>query len=440
MALVSAAGVAIGIYPLVSNPLAGADLLILGAAVAGGLAMTSVALSRRDATHWSAAGFVMLVQSVALGPWGAFTSSLAVAAGSAIRLRLSDIRVAFNLANLFLSDLAAWWVFSALAPAQSSIFRMALAGAVAGVAQYAVNLALLSIARWASADHVDWRSYLRVSIPFAGYSVGYGWAAAGGLALYRAAGIVGVSALYVPIVLVQVFLISMARRIEAEEQEEAAHVRERDLLLERVRVAADVERGRIVRELHDGVVQDLAALTSGLRTRASQTSDDEGARVLVRAADAAQDAMSELRTLLREIAPPDLEDIGLKAAIEGLLEPLREQGVDCTVAVADDIDATPALRPVFRIAQEAVRNVVKHAQARTVSVTAVVQEGHVVLEVRDDGLGYDTEQARRRRAEGHIGVQLIQDLAAEAGGVLSIESAPGEGTVVRASIPMEGRS
>jgi signal transduction histidine kinase len=130
----------------------------------------------------------------------------------------------------------------------------------------------------------------------------------------------------------------------------------------------------------------------------------------------------DLRTLLVEIHPSRLESAGLEAALDDLLSPVRAAGIETELAVEPTRD--DAL--VYRVVREALRNVTKHAQARRVSISVTPARATV----RDDGHGFDAAQRERRREEGHVGLALLEDLVAEAGGTLSVTSAPGEGTTV----------
>jgi signal transduction histidine kinase len=231
----------------------------------------------------------------------------------------------------------------------------------------------------------------------------------------------------------------LAARTHAAQLQREAHIREREQLLQQALDASDAERHRIARNLHDGVVQDLAAIALGLRGRADRGREGDRASML-HAADATAEAIEELRTLLREIAPPDLQEVGLAAALEELAEPLREEGVEVSVEVGPEAAGVrgAALAATYRIAQEALRNVAEHAAAHHVRVTVRGDGGDLEIEIVDDGAGFSEEQRRRRAGEGHLGLRLIHDLARESGGGLRIESAPQGGTALRARLPVAG--
>jgi signal transduction histidine kinase len=150
--------------------------------------------------------------------------------------------------------------------------------------------------------------------------------------------------------------------------------------------------------------------------------------------------MRELRSLLVEIYPASLHQAGLEAALRDVLAPLERQGVETSLAVDRDLDLSDTEEAqVFRGAQEALRNVLVHAGAGRVEVQ-VKRNGSVVgLVVADDGRGFSPETLSERREEGHLGLQLVGDLAAEAGGRLVIDSAPGRGTRLEMEVPVKDR-
>ena len=210
------------------------------------------------------------------------------------------------------------------------------------------------------------------------------------------------------------------------------------LLLHAVEASAD-ERRRIAAQLHDGVVQELAGVSYSLAAAA----DGAGAAVpaeargtLREAAASVRSAIRQLRTLLVEIHPPNLQSAGLGAALGDLLAPLGRAGVATSLEVGEDVDVSPETELLlFRAAGEAIRNVQQHADARSVTVRASCADGRACLEVVDDGAGFASADRERRRAEGHVGLSLLEELAASRGGRLTVTSAPGDGTAFRIEVP-----
>jgi two-component system NarL family sensor kinase len=229
---------------------------------------------------------------------------------------------------------------------------------------------------------------------------------------------------------------SMAHRLRAGQ-------RERETLLRKALEASDSERRRIARVLHDGVVQELAGVSYSLSAaaeRAASNRDRSVEAALRNAATHTRDSMRELRSLMVEIYPASLHQAGLEAALRDVLAPLERHGLQTSLAVDRRLELSETTEAqVFRGAQEALRNVLVHADASRVEVQ-VTRDGAVVkLVVSDDGRGFTSEFLSRRREEGHIGLRLLSDLAEEAGGRLDVGSAPGRGTRVLMEVPVQAR-
>ena len=141
--------------------------------------------------------------------------------------------------------------------------------------------------------------------------------------------------------------------------------------------------------------------------------------------------MRQLRSLLVDIHPPNLRASGLEAALADLLAPLQARGaeIELTVGPALALDED-AERTVYRAAAEALRNVQRHAAAHRVTVSVERDDAGVRLEVTDDGAGFAPDDRERRREEGHVGLSLLEELAARTDGHLDVRSAPGEGTTM----------
>lgn len=213
---------------------------------------------------------------------------------------------------------------------------------------------------------------------------------------------------------------------------------ERERLLEAAADASAAERVRIARDLHDGVVQDLVgasfamsalARTDELPSAARRTAEEAGATV--------RTSLKSLRSLMVEIYPPDLRVEALGAALQDLLAPAAAQGVAASASVVEAEPASDAaVRLVWRVAQEAVRNALRHSGARTLGVTVTGEEQPVgrrlVLTVSDDGTGFDPQEPR---SAGHFGLRGLAGLVRDAGGRLDVRSAAGEGTTVHLEVP-----
>jgi signal transduction histidine kinase len=216
----------------------------------------------------------------------------------------------------------------------------------------------------------------------------------------------------------------LARRVRRTQDERAK-------LLNRAIEASDLERRRIARDLHDGVVQDLAGVSYSLSAAAEGAPAPLDAALRNAAAETRQ-GIRQLRTLLVEIYPPELHRAGLSAALGDLLTASEARGIEATLDVDPEIELGRDSEALFyRVAQEAVRNVIKHAGARHVGVRVGRKNGKVQLLVEDDGRGFDPE---RLDGDGHFGLRMLADLARDSGGKLEIDSSPGTGSRVTVEV------
>jgi two-component system, NarL family, sensor kinase len=224
----------------------------------------------------------------------------------------------------------------------------------------------------------------------------------------------------------------LARRLRRSQLD-----RER-LLVRAVEASAD-ERARIAADLHEGVVQDLAGISYSLSAaadRAGPSVSPDLSSAMHEAAVGTRDSMWRLRSLLVDIHPPNLRASGLDAALTDLLSPLKGQGVETSLSVTENGTLADEVEQlIYSAAGEALRNVRKHAWARSVSVTVDRADGRARLEVVDDGRGFTAEERRRSRAEGHVGLSLFEELAERMNGRLDVESSPGRGTRFVLEVP-----
>jgi two-component system NarL family sensor kinase len=226
---------------------------------------------------------------------------------------------------------------------------------------------------------------------------------------------------------------SMARRLQR------GH-RERETLLASAVEASAQERRRIAADLHDGVVQDLAGVAFGLAPLAAEADrrgDQAAAGVLHRATGTLRQGVRDLRTLLVEIHPPNLETAGLGVALSDLLSPLEASGIATQLEVHEAPDGAGGDDTlVYRVAREAIRNAQTHAEPATVRVSVRrPSSGATRLVVTDDGKGFAPEARERRNAEGHLGLALLEGIVAQANGSLAVRSSPGAGTTVELELP-----
>ncbi len=203
--------------------------------------------------------------------------------------------------------------------------------------------------------------------------------------------------------------------------------------------ASNVERERIAADLHDGVVQDLAGLAFGLAP-ATAAAEREGraeeAAVLRDTAGRLQQSVRDLRTLLVEIHPRNLETVGIDAALRDLLSPLAARGIQTELQVDGHL-TTEAAEILYRVGLEAVRNAAEHASPNTVTVRVDTPPGSGGrITVEDDGIGFDAGRRTDAQRDGHVGLTLIASLVERAGGQLEIDAAPGDGTRITAEVPI----
>lgn len=206
-------------------------------------------------------------------------------------------------------------------------------------------------------------------------------------------------------------------------------------------MAALEERARLARELHDSVTQALFSMT--MHTRAAQvTLEREGPdarqrleQTLGELGNLTRGALAEMRALIFELRPNALAEEGLSAAIEKHSAAVSaRENLPVDVYLPDSrIQLDPACEEhLYRLAQEALHNAVKHAQATRVQVRLWDEDGYVFLEVADDGVGFDPAAV----PPGHLGLQTMTNRMEGLGGAVEIRSAPGQGTTIRAAIPL----
>jgi two-component system NarL family sensor kinase len=204
--------------------------------------------------------------------------------------------------------------------------------------------------------------------------------------------------------------------------------RQRERLLERAVEASVEERHRIAGTLHDGVVQELAAASFGVAGAAARVDGPEAGELHAIAATL-RDSIGGLRTLLVDIYPETLETAGLVEVLRDLAGTLHSREIDVRL---DLPESDPGLDPehdrlIFRIAHECLTNVQRHAAAHTVWISLRADDEAAVLEIADDGIGFDAAAVLAEPAEGHFGIRILADAASSAGSLLEVASAPGAG-------------
>ncbi|MEZ4448104.1 MAG: PAS domain S-box protein [Nannocystaceae bacterium] len=232
-----------------------------------------------------------------------------------------------------------------------------------------------------------------------------------------------------------VMMIDITERKQAEG--------ERAALLERIYTVQEDERRRIARELHDQLGQEITALILGLRRLGLAAAEGEP---ILEEIDGLQAIAHQLghdaHTLALRLRPTALDDLGLCAALEHHVE---QWGQAARIEVdfqTHGLEGQPRLPPaiettIYRVVQESLTNVMRHAEARSVAVVVERRSDHVLTIVEDDGKGFDPEAAAQSRRLGLLGVR---ERAAQAGGTVHVESSPAAGTTVFLRLPLRDRA
>jgi len=204
--------------------------------------------------------------------------------------------------------------------------------------------------------------------------------------------------------------------------------------------ASEQERKRWARELHDDTLQGLAGLGVMLGSALRSGSEESTRKGVEAAIEQIREEAAKLRALIAELRPAALDEIGLRAAVEGLVERTAStQGLDVTaeIALSSDDEGAPRLAPevestAYRIVQEGLTNVAKHAGASTAEIRIAEADGRLEVAVRDDGRGFEPSAPRTG-----FGLTGMRERVEMLGGTLAVESSPaGLGTLVRASVPV----
>ncbi|HZQ80929.1 MAG TPA: GAF domain-containing sensor histidine kinase [Gaiellaceae bacterium] len=202
----------------------------------------------------------------------------------------------------------------------------------------------------------------------------------------------------------------------------------------RVVAAQEAERRRLALELHDETGQALTSILLGLRAIRSSKSDEDAARAEADLRELVVQALQDVRALAVELRPAALDDFGLEPALERLVHTFSEQsGIATSSDFALDGRLSPELETtLYRVVQEALTNVVKHAGAEHVSVLVAKRDGQVIATIADDGQGFSDDEVR----DDALGLVGMRERVALLGGTLKVRSEPGEGTTVSAQAPL----
>jgi len=220
---------------------------------------------------------------------------------------------------------------------------------------------------------------------------------------------------------------------------EVSHERLR-ALSRRLFEVQEEERKRLARDLHDDVGQALTALKIQVESIARPGNELTARSRIDEIVDTVQHTLERVRQISLSLRPPQLDDLGLAAALRSHLD--RQARVAGLHAHFEAEDAPQELAPdaetaCFRVAQEAINNVLRHARARNLWVRLFTAGGRLAISVRDDGRGFDLDAVRARAANGaSLGLVGMEERMALAGGSFELRSAPGQGTVLLATFPV----
>jgi signal transduction histidine kinase len=206
-------------------------------------------------------------------------------------------------------------------------------------------------------------------------------------------------------------------------------------VLGRVVAAQEHERRRLARELHDETGQALTSILLGLKPLEQAVSGEDALAAIASVRELVVSTLQDVRRLAVELRPSALDDFGLVPAIERLVETFRDQTelrVDLETNLAAERLPAEAETTIYRIVQEALTNIVKHAEAAHVSVLLTTRDGLVAAVIEDDGRGFDPEAVE----EAGLGLVGMRERLALVGGRLRIESAGGAGTSLVAEVPL----
>jgi signal transduction histidine kinase len=232
---------------------------------------------------------------------------------------------------------------------------------------------------------------------------------------------------------VVLFLLTLARM--GGLASEVASQTERKRAMQTVLRATEQERVRLAADLHDGPVQELTALRYGLtraRNRIQRGQPEQAEGLLAELEDELATGITGLRRLMAALRPAVLDEQGLEVALHNQVRAFEAtSGVACAISTGLQSRLAPDLETVlYRVTQETLNNVGKHAGASRVTVSLAAENGSVHLRINDDGVGFDPSVAARLLGEGHFGLAGMRERVEMVGGHLVIDSAPGKGTSV----------
>ena len=204
--------------------------------------------------------------------------------------------------------------------------------------------------------------------------------------------------------------------------------------------AQERERSMVAADIHDGVLQQLGATAIRLelaQSRVEQQDFNTASKIIADGANEIRSCARELRALLMELRPQVLDDNGLNAALNELGRHVEGVVVDVRSDVPDDLGSEFSIT-IFRIVQEALTNIQKHARASSAHVDVALAADSIKIDITDDGVGYEGAVTGPSAEGSHLGLLGMRERAQMFGGTFSISGASGGGTEIHATLPLDG--
>ena len=212
-------------------------------------------------------------------------------------------------------------------------------------------------------------------------------------------------------------------------------------LINRLFTAREDERRRISRELHDESSQSMVSILTYLRILQDRMKDDQGRELIADVQDLTRHTLEGIRHLAVNLHPPLLEDLGLIAAIQKYIDNFKKMQPHMNICFhADsDVDSLNRMGALFcyRIIQEGLTNIARHARAKEVRVTIGIQDDSLTLIISDDGIGFSQTTAEAARFNNHLGLVSMRERTDLLRGTFTIDSKPRKGSTITITIPVE---
>jgi len=234
------------------------------------------------------------------------------------------------------------------------------------------------------------------------------------------------------------FVLGMVENITAQKQIESELVE----LQRRLMQGRETERLRVAQDLHDGPLQEIIGISYQIQALENAIPADADREQLETVQDALQQLTKSIRSMCGELRPPTLVPFGLEKTILSHAEEFQSAHSELQIELSLAQDGQALSEPIrivlFRIYQEALNNILRHAQASTVWIRFWLNEEQAILEVQDNGLGFELPNRWIKLArQGHLGLVGAIERAGEVGGSLDVTTATGQGTLIRATVPLK---